>query len=194
MTEQFKLQPIDFLINVNRGQDPMSVIKRWAVGEYSHVFAYLPLYVLVYVPVRGVLQEHPFLYESSGRGVVLQSLSNRYGQEVVVMRLKPEFRDRIPLIIEEAISLASDSQAYYDYFCIPLNIVPRVLHDKFGMPLPVRYHRNSLMVCSEACAEPCWRAKVPVLPQNAVPLPGDFVELSGILDEVNRGILSEEWV
>jgi len=190
MTEQFKLQPIDFLVNVNRGQDPASVIKRWAVGEYSHVFAYLPLYI----PVRGLLLQHPFLYESSGRGVVIASLSNRYGQEVVVMRLKPEFRDKIGVIVAEAIKLASSPQAYYDYFCIPLNIVPRVFHDKFGMPLAVKYDRNEQMVCSEACAEPCWRAKVPVLPKNVVPLPGDFVELSGILDEVNRGILSEGWV
>ena len=203
----FKLESMDFLVNVNRGQDPMSVIKRWAVGEYSHVFAYLPLYAGVpqyarkmpsnprlYVPVRGLLLQHSFLYESSGRGVVIQSLSNRYGQEVVVMRLKSEFRDRIPLIVEEAIKLASDSQSFYDYFCIPLNIVPRVFHDKFGMPIPVKYQRNEQMVCSEACAEPCWRAKVPVLPEDVVPLPGDFVELSGILDEVNRGVLSADWV
>lgn len=187
----FKLESFDFLVNVNRGQDPISVIKRWAVGEYSHVFAYLPIYVYA---AQGVLLWHPFLYESSGRGVVIQTLSNRYGQEVVVTRLKPQFRDRIPLIVEEAIKLASDPQSYYDYMCIPLNIVPRVLHDKFGMPLPVKYTRDEKDVCSEACAEPCWRAKVPVLPENVVPLPGDFVELSGILDEVNRGILSEDWV
>jgi len=185
----FKLEPMDFLIDVNRGQNPMSVIKRWAVGEYSHVFAYLGNLRL---GVGGLL--YPFLYESSGRGVVLQSLSNRYGQEVVVMRLKPEFRDKIWVIVEEAIKLASDSQSFYDYFCIPLNIVPRVFHDKFGMPIPVKYQRNEQMVCSEACAEPCWRAKVPVLPEDVVPLPGDFVELSGILDEVNRGVLSADWV
>jgi len=184
--EQFKLEPMDFLVDVNRGHDAISVIKRWGVGEYSHVFAYLPLEL-----PRGVL--HPFLYESSGRGVVLQSLSNRYGQEVVVMRFKPEFLDRIPLIVEEAIKLASDPQAQYDYMCIPLNILPRVFHDKFGMPIPVKYQRNEQMVCSEACAEPCWRVKVPVLPKGVVPLPGDFV-VSGILDEVQRGVLSADWV
>jgi len=186
VTEQFKLEPMDFLVNVNRGQDPMSVIKRWGVGEYSHIFAYLPLDL-----PGGIL--HPFLYESSGRGVVIQSLSNRYGQEVVVMRLKPQFRGKIPLIIKEAIKLASDPQAYYDYMCIPLNVFPRVFHDKFGMPIPVKYQRNEQMVCSEACAEPCWRVKVPVLSEDVVPLPGDFV-VSAILDEVNRGILSVDWV
>jgi len=185
----FKLESMDFLVNVNRGQDPASVIKRWAVGEYSHIFAYLPLIV----PVHGLLLQHPFLYESSGRGVVIQSLSNRYGQEVVVMRLKPEFRDKIEVIVAEAIKLASDPQAQYDYMCIPLNIFPRILHDKLGMPIAVKYQRNEQMVCSEACAEPCWRAKVPVLPKDVVPLPGDFV-VSGILDEVNRGELSAEWV
>ena len=189
MTEQFKLQPIDFLINVNRGKDPASVIKRWGVGEYSHVFAYLPLYV----PVHGLLLQHPFLYESSGRGVVIQSLSNRYGQEVVVMRLKPEFRDRIEVIVAEAVKLASDPASFYDYMCVPLNIIPRVFHDKFGMPLPLKYQRDEKMVCSEGCAEPCWRAKVPVLPENVVPLPGDFVT-SPLLEEVHRGELSAEWV
>jgi len=192
MTEQFKLQPIDFLVNVNRGQDPASVIKRWGVGEFSHVFAYLGNLRL---EVGGVLLQHPFLYESSGRGVVIESLSNRYGQEVVVMRLKSEYdRRRIPFILEEAIKLASDPASFYDYMCVPLNIIPRVFHDKFGMPIAVRYHRNSLMVCSEACAEPCWRAKVPVLPEDVVPLPGDFVIDSPLLEEAQRGELSAEWV
>jgi len=179
---------MDFLVNVNRGEDAFSIVKRWAVGEYSHIFAYLPLEL----PIGGGLV-HPFLYESSGRGVVIQSLSNRYGQEVVVVRLKPEFLDRIPLIIEEAIRLASDPQARYDYMCIPLNIFPRVFHDKFGMPIPVKYQRNEQMVCSEACAEPCWRAEVPVLPKGVVPLPGDFVA-SRILVRANQGILSAAWV
>ncbi len=194
----FKLKPMDFLVNVNRGQDPFSVIKRWAVGEYSHVSMYMGQMTIEVEDtdyfVDSVMLRHLMLFESNGRGVAIQSLSNRYGQKVVVMRLNLQFRDKIPLIVEEAIRLASDPQAYYDYYCIPLNIIPRILHDKFGMPLPVKYQRDEKMVCSEACAEVCWRAKVPVLPQNAVPLPGDFVELSGILDEVNRGILSEDWV
>jgi len=184
----FKLESMDFLVNVNRGKDPISVIKRWGVGEFSHIFAYLGKLSL---GIHGVLRYYPFLYESSGRGVVIESLSNRYGQEVVVMRLR--YPERIPLIVEEAIKLASDPKSYYDYYCIPLNIVPRVLHDKFGMPLPQKYDRDEKMVCSEACAEICWRAKVPVLPENVVPLPGDFV-VSVILNEVNRGILSEDWV
>ena len=135
------------------------------------------------------------LFESNGRGVVLQALSNRYGQEVVVMRLKSEHdRRRIPFILEEAIKLASDERSYYDYMCVPLNIFPRILHDKLGMPIPVKYHRNEWEVCSEACAEIYWRAKVPVLPKDIVPLPGDFVTSSPLLEEVNRGILSAEWV
>ncbi len=186
----FKLEPADILVTVNDRQDPFSIASRWCVGPYDHVFAYLGN---LCVDIQGVLLRHPFLFESSGRGVAIESLSNRYGQEVVVLRLNLQFWDRIPLIVEEAIRLASDPQSYYDYMCIPLNIIPRILHDKFGMPLPAKYDRNEQMVCSEACAEICWRAEVPVLPQNAVPLPGDFVELSGILNEVNRGILSEDW-
>lgn len=196
MTEEktFKLEPMDFLVNVNRGEDPASVIKRWAVGEYSHVFAYLGNLMLHPVSSYGALIKHPFLFESSGRGVVIQSLSNRYGQEVVVMRLIPEYRQKIPKITEEAVKLASDPQAYYDFYCIPLNILPRILHDKFGMPLPVKYHRDEKQICSEACAEVCWRAEVPVLPDGVVPLPGDFVTGSPLLEIVNVGILSADWV
>ena len=188
----FKLESADILVTVNDRQDPFSVAKRWCVGPYNHVFMYLGEVGILVSRRQHRILRFPMLFESNGRGVVIQSLPNRYGQKVVVMRLKPGFQDRIPRIVEEAIKLASSPQAYYDYMCVPLNIIPRVFHDKFGMPLPVKYDRNEQMVCSEACAEPCWRAEVPVLPENVVPLPGDFVVLSGILDAVNQGILSED--
>jgi hypothetical protein len=188
----FKLEPVDILVTINDRQDPFSMAKRWCVGPYDHVFLYLGQMSIL---VDSILLRHPFLFESNGRGVVIQSLSNRYGQKVVVMRLKSEFdRRRIPLVLEEAIKLASDPQAYYDYYCIPLNIVPRILHDRLGLPVPVKYHRDERDVCSEACAEVCWRAMVLVLPEGAIPLPGDFVTGSPLLEEVRRGTLSDEWV
>ncbi|MBA7680289.1 hypothetical protein ES703_88603 [subsurface metagenome] len=190
MTQEFKLQPGDILVNVNSGSDPWSRIRRWGLSSpYTHVFLYLGTFA-----IKGYTMEIPFLFESNGRGVVLRSLSERYGEQVVVMRLKPEFRDRLVAILNEAINLASDLQAVYDYTCIPLHIIPRILHEKLGIPIALKYQRDEKMVCSEAVAEIYWEASAPVLPKNVVPLPGDFVELSSILSEVNRGKLSPEWV
>ena len=195
MIEQFKLQPADILVNINDRNDCFSRIKRWGIGPYSHVFLYLGQVGLYAYHRQPRLLRVPMIFESNGRGVCLRQLSERYGEKVVVMRLISEHdRRRIPYVLRAAVELASDPQAKYDYMCVPLNIVPRVFHDKFGMPLAVKYDRNEQMVCSEACAEPCWRAKVPVLPKDIVPLPGDFVELSGILEEVQRGVLSPEWL
>jgi hypothetical protein len=46
------------------------------------------------------------------------------------------------------------------------------------------------MICSEAVAEAFWRAGIDILPQDVIPLPGDFVE-SLILDPVYEGRLLE---
>lgn len=188
----FKLQPADILVNVNSGDDPWSRIRRWGLGSpYTHVFIYLGNMRLYTGSLK--LLKVPLLFESNGRGVCLRLLSERFGQNVAVMRLEEEC-DKIPYIIREAIKLASDDQSRYDYTCIPAHIIPRILHEKLGMPVALKYQRNEQMVCSEACCECFWRAGILVLPQNAIPFPGDFVELSGILTEVNRGKLSPEWV
>ena len=185
----FKLEPVDILVNVNDRNDPYSVAKRWCVGPYDHVFLYLGQMAIL---TDSVVLRHPMLFESNGRGVVLQSLSNRFTQKVVVMRLKSEYdRRRIPCILEEAIKLASDEKAYYDYYCLPLHIIPRILHEKFGMPIPVKYHRDERQVCSEAVNEVFIRGRlVDILPAGIVPLPGDFVSDSPLLEEVWRGSLS----
>ena len=135
------------------------------------------------------------LFESNGRGVVIQSLSNRYGQEVIVMRLKSEFdKRRIPRVLEEAIKLASDPQSYYDYLCIVRYIIPRLICEKLRLPVPLAWQRDPWHVCSEAVFEVFYRAKlVDILPKNVVPLPGDFTD-SLLLEEVWRGSLSEELV
>ena len=135
------------------------------------------------------------LFESNGRGVVLQSLSNRYGQEVVVMRLISEHnRRRIPHILLEALRLASSSRSYYDYLCIVRFVLPRLICEKLGLPLALKWHRDPLQICSEACWEVFHRVGVDLLPTDVVPLPGDFVTDSPILEEVWRGSLSEDVV
>ena len=193
---QFKLQPGDYLINVSRGKDPFSVIKRWAMGSpFSHVFRYMGE---LFFEGRGatlrVPKGIPFLFESNGRGVILQSLSNRNGQEVVVMRLRPAWKERIPFILREAIKLASDPQAYYDYLCIMRFVLPRLILEKLHLPIPLSWQRDRRQICSEAALEIDLRAGVPTLPDNVVPMPGDFVTNSPLLYKVGQGKLSEEWL
>ncbi len=190
------LEPGDILVNVNRRNDPFSKVKRWLAGPYEHVFMYLGQ-----VGIIKSLQQHtvqftfPMLFESSGRGVALQALSNRYGQEVVVMRLKAEAdRERVPRVLDEAIKLASDNQAYYDYLCIVRFAIPRLICEKLGLPMPLKYHRDPWHICSEAINEVFIQGGLELLYLEDVPLPGDFVTESLLLEKAWAGILSEELV
>ena len=192
----FKLEPGDILVNINRRNDPFSKVKRWLAGPYEHVFLSMGRLVL---QGTGHTSPHltsvPMLFESYGRGVCLRSLSERYGQEVVVMRLKAEAdRKMIPRVLEEAIKLASDSQSYYDYLCIVRFAIPRLICEKLGLPMPLKYQRNPAMICSEACAEVFIRGGLDLLYLEDVPLPGDFVTDSIFLEKVWAGSLSEELV
>lgn len=195
----FKLEWGDILVNVNRRRDPYSSLKRWVLSSpYEHVFMYMGSLGL---QRSGYVSSYswsvPMLFESAGRGVVLQSLSNRYGEQVVVMRLKSEHdRKRIPYVLDEAIKLASDRQAYYDYLCIVKYILPRLICEKLGLPMPLKYHRDPWHVCSEASFEVFFRAKLVdiLLPYCVPPLPGDFVTDSPLLEPVWKGTLSPEIV
>jgi len=193
----FYLQPGDILVNVNDRKDLFSVIKRWASGRYEHVFMYLGEVGILVSRRQPRILRFPMLFESNGRGVVIQSLSNRYGQKVVVLRLKSEHdRRRIPRVLEEAVKLASQPQSYYDYLCIIRFVLPRLICEKLGLPMPIKYHRDPWHICSEAVFEVFYRAKLVdiLLPFCTPPLPGDFVTDSLLLEEVWAGRLSEELV
>jgi len=186
--------PGDILVTVNWKKDLWSRIRRWAVGPYSHCYLFLGNVALLTDRRQGRLIRVPMIFESMGRGVVLRSLSEGFGESVVVARLKSyENRKRIPTILVEAIKLASDPQAYYDYKVVVWHIIPRVLFEKLGINLPLKYQRDQKMICSEACAEAFWRAGVEVVPKGIVPLPSSFVE-SRLLTQVWEGKLSEDAV
>lgn len=189
-----ELQPADILVAINDRGDLYSRIKRCAVGPYEHVFMYLGRLGLFLNHRQRRILRVPMLFEANhDKGVCLRLLAERFGEKVVVMRLKSEHdRRRIPYVLRAAIELASDDQSRYDYASIPLHIIPRILHEKLGMPIPLRYHRNPEQICSEACWEVYHRASVDILPQGVVPLPGDFVTDSPLLEEVWRGELSAE--
>lgn len=190
----FKLEPADILVNVNDRKDLFSVIKRWAVGPYEHVFMYLGQVGILVSQRQPRILRFPLLFESNGRGVVMQSLSNRYGQKVVVMRLIAEHdKRRIPRVLEEAIKLASDERSYYDYFGIVKFVLPRLICEKLWLPMPLAWHRDPWHICSEAVFEVFYRAKLDILRRDVVPLPGDFVTDS-LLKEAWRGSLSEDLI
>jgi len=178
MNNNFKLEPVDILVNVNRRHDPFSTMKRQLIGPYEHVFMYMGRLGLVREGHFSEVWNVPMLFESSGRGVVLQSLSNRCGQEVVVLRLRSEHdKKRIPYVLDETIKLASDPQSYYDYLCIIRFVLPRIIFEKFHLPMPLSWHRDHRQICSEAIYEVFYRAQlVDILPfYSPPPLPGDFV-------------------
>ncbi|GAI42800.1 unnamed protein product, partial [marine sediment metagenome] len=76
----FKLEPGDILVNINDRSDPFSLVKRWAVGPYEHVFLYMGGLGLLRAQHQVI--RVPMLFESNGRGVTLRSLSSRYGEKV----------------------------------------------------------------------------------------------------------------
>jgi len=197
--EEFKLESADILVNVNERRDPISSIKRWAVGPYDHVFMYMGRLGLSRSGYSSsYIMSVPMLFESNGRGVVLQSLSNRYDQQVVVMRLRTYFdKENIPNVLDQAVSLASDSQSYYDYLCIIRFVLPRLIFNKLGLPMPLSWHRDNQQICSEACYEVFYRAEMIeiLLPWCVPPLPGDFVTDSVLLEKVwGPGKLSEDLI
>lgn len=175
----FKLEPCDVLLCINDRGDLFSTLKRWAMGRYEHVLIYL----------GKAFNDIPMLYESDGRGVVIQNLSHQTGRPVVVLRPKIKNRDDI---IANAIEIASKDRSYYDYFAIIRSAAPRLLKEKFPfLPIPSHYVRDRMMICSEAVAEPFWEANIIILPKDIIPLPDDF-ETSPVLELLNEGKLLED--
>jgi uncharacterized protein YycO len=170
-----KLQPGDVLMFVQEGNDWKSVIGRWGIGRYGHVAMYL----------GNAFNVVPVMIESTGGGVEIHSLQYATGDLIKVMR--PKAISEIDSIIKVAIDIASDPQSYYDYFCIIKNCLPRVFKEKFPwLPIPLQYHRDAAMICSELVAEIYWKAGINILPKDIVPLPGDF-ESSPVLADLGEG-------
>lgn len=193
---EFKLQACDILVNVNDKNDPWSRIRRWGVGRYSHCSLYLGQMGFFFNRRQGRIQRVPMIFESYGRGVCLRLLSERWGEEVVVMRLRLAVsRRHIPNVITEALMLASDESARYDYWCITRYILPRIICEKLHLPLPLSWHRDPSQVCSEAVYEACFRGGIEgILSPVRVPLPGDFVTDSPLLEIAGEGKLEADWV
>jgi hypothetical protein len=177
-----KLQCCDVLLFVDEGTGWTDVLSRWAIGRYNHAAMYLEKFCSI-----------PLLYQSTGRGVGLDSLLLETGRLVMVMRpenVDPEtFQAKVST---NAIAIASDPQSYYDYLAIVTSCLPRVLEEKFPwLPIPLKYQRDKYMICSEAVAECYWRSDIDVLPKDIIPLPGDFL-LSPVLRMMGEGRIIED--
>ena len=190
MLVKFHLESGDVLVNIITGNSLYNKIKRACLGSpYSHVFLYMGELGLFSTRAQRRIIRVPMIFESNGRGVTLRSLSSRYGEKVVVMRLKAEHdRRRIPRVLLEAIELASSFQSYYDYLVIVTFLIPWLICQRLHIPIPLKYQRNALMICSEACAEIFWRAGVEIVPRDIIPLPSSFVE-TDLLTKVREGVL-----
>lgn len=183
------LQSCDIILFRNDRNDPLARFSRWAIGPYEHVAMYMGR---IFTRIYSFL---PMVYESRGRGVYIASLLPQTGKPVAVMRpiLGAEsYREKL---LKTASEIAADEKSLYDYFCIVYSCIPRVLHEKLPpwlpIPIPVKYHRDIFMICSEAVAEVFWRNGFEVLPEDTVPLPVDFV-LSPVLQYVGQGKLIED--
>jgi len=171
----FKLQSCDVLLFSQEGSGIKKIIGRWGVGKWGHV------------AMVGNTDNVPILFESTGRGAVIHSLESNRGRYVKVMRLNVNIIYKV--LLSTALNIVADPHSYYDYYCIVRSRIPRVLKTKFPwLPIPLKYHRDAAMICSELVAEIFWRASINILPKNIVPLPGDF-EFSQFLKPVAEGRL-----
>jgi len=176
----FELEIADLLLCVNDRTDLFSKAKRKMMGRYEHISMYI-----------GTFHYIPMLYESDGRGVVIQNIAHQTNRQVVVMRPELEFRDKHS-IVTTAINIASKGKSHYDYLSLMHSAIPRVIKEKFPfIPIPSHYIRDDMMICSEACAEPFWRNNIIILPKNIIPLPSDFF-ISPILKHVYEGKLLKD--
>lgn len=179
----FQLDVGDVLLFINDKTDWQSRLSRWAVGDKEHVAMYLG---------KG-FNNSPFLVESSGRGVWILSLRAHTDRRVLVMRPRLLTWEEKERLVSEGIKLASNRQAYYDYFTIVNSVIPRVLKEKFPwVPIPVKYHRDIMMICSELVAEIYWRAGIDIFTdKNNVLLPGDFEDSPILTAEYTGTILQD---
>ncbi len=158
-------------------------IETWALSSpFGHVLMYLG---------GSVMPGYPLIYESTGRGVNVRNIAAYFGREVVVVRPQLSEAQR-QAVVKNALDIAFAYDSYYDYLAAGrLGLV--LIFKKLGLPLPLAWHRDKVYICSEAVAEPFWRAGIPILPEDVEPAPADFL-ISPIVVKVAEGKLAADWV
>lgn len=178
-----KLNFCDVLVCINDRKNPLSRIKRGAMGRYEHVEMYLG------DNFYGI----PLLYESDNRGVAIQNVAHQRGRKVRVMRPKLTDEEKVA-IIRTAVKIASDSKSHYDWLGLIRFAALRVLRRKIYKGRPLNYRRDNKYICSEAVAEAYWLNDVGILPKERVPIPADFAKESATLTCVAEGNLLKDLI
>ncbi len=184
---------LDVCCSVQAGSNPFIAIKKWLIGEHSHVFIYLGVLDLCGMYVD-------WLAESNGRGVMMQPVSARNDEMVDVYRFKvPEgesIHDYYHKIIEVLAKLLSNQNSYYDYLSIVRFVVPQAILRKLHLEkfIPLAWQRDSFQICSEFVYELFYQAGLGnILPNSnpdtnaipQIPLPSDFAN-SPMLEYIGR--------
>lgn len=215
-----KLRALDVLVTINPGRTRWDKLCRWAVGPYSHVFLYLGKWKaegLQSVNYSGyywfnelesyatytngtlpIALEIPYITESIGRGRLLHSIEDRYGERCKVMRVKLEYYHPavIQSVLARAVELSGQYSGWYGYDDIFRYVIPRILDNKFGWRLPMGWAPDSHPICSEHVEE-IFRStftQVLKIPAGWIPMPGDFVTRSFILEDAGDIVLGPEVV
>ncbi len=172
-----KLQPLDILV-FELADSPWDKVEKWALGsQYEHVGIYL----------GG--KWHDF-YESGARGTLITPIHNQFGKRCVVLRPDTDFiGNKADQVIANAKAIAGSYDAYYGWIDIQWFVLPKLMLTKLHLPIPLKYHRDKFMICSEAVAEAFWRASLDILPEDVIPMPADFIESLG-LTIIWEGVLS----
>jgi hypothetical protein len=93
-------------------------------------------------------------------------------------------------VVTNALDIVTDIKSFYDYYAIGgLTLI--LLAKKLHLPLPIKYHRDELMICSEAVAEAFWRSGIEIVPPDNMPLPVDFLKSGKI---VLDGVFDSTWI
>ncbi len=158
-----RLQPLDIIV-FELGNSLWDKIEKRALGNpYGHVGMFL----------GGTWTE---FYEAAARGVLITPIQAQFGRKCVIMRPDKDFvGDKSDQVLENAMAIAGNYDAYYGFGDIQWFVLPRIFLEKLHLPIPLKYHRNKFMICSEAVAEAFWRADLNILPQNVIPMPADYI-------------------
>jgi len=157
-----KFKAGDIILVKREGNDFISKIVNWAIGEWGHAAIY-------YDETKRTKQ--PLLIESIGRGVQTRLLSDYGGYYIAVVQHEDS---KVALkAADEACRIANDSAAWYDYWDLPRFVVPRIIWYKlFGERLSFGYRHNNFFICSELVNA---AYDYPIPESWGEALPGDFL-------------------
>lgn len=156
--------PGDLILKRTEAKGWYRRLKVWLVGEYDHILIFNDW------TKRGT----PLQVESINRGVLMRSLADYYGKEVLVLRHE-NYREAIAAAIR-AEDISNDPNAKYDYKGVVRFMLPRLIWFKLtGKLRGFGYRPNKTFICSELAdaAYDCAVSKS----LGAEPLPGDFLRL-----------------